>query len=299
MLPGSWLFAESTKEVNRMELTADNVTRKPSTVIQSRKGLLQLDLVSVWHYREMLYFLVWRDVILRFKQTVIGAAWVVLQPLITMVIFTLIFNNLAKLPSDGIPYPLFAFTALLPWSYFSQALTRSSSSVVSSTNLVTKIYFPRLLIPLAASLAPLLDLAFSFLFLLILMGWYRITPTLGLLALPFFLSLAIMTALAVGLWSSAINVKYRDVVNIIPFISQVWMYASPVIYPVSMVPEKWRLLYSLNPMVGVIEGFRWALFGKQSPDFAVMAVSSSVVFTLFVGGIIYFKRMEQTFADVI
>lgn len=282
-----------------MDLAAGNTSRKPSVVIQPRKGLFQLDLTSVWQYREMLYFLVWRDVIVRYKQTALGAAWVIVQPLITMLIFTLIFGNFAKIPSDGIPYPVFAFSALLPWSYFSQALAKSSNSLVISSNLVTKIYFPRLLIPLAASVSPVVDLFFSFLVLLVLMAWYKIAPTWGLLALPLFLGLAIMTAVAVGLWSSALNVRYRDVGNIILFLSQVWMYASPVAYPVSMVPVKWRLLYSLNPMVGVIEGFRWALLGKDSPDFMLMAVSSSVVLALLAGGIVYFKRMEQTFADVI
>ena len=282
-----------------MELVAGNPLVKPSVIIQPRKGLFQLDLKSVWQYRELLYFLVWRDVLTRYKQTAIGVAWVILQPLITMMIFTLIFSRLARFPSDGVPYPVFAFTALLPWSYFSQALTKTSSSVVANANLVTKIYFPRLLIPLAASVAPVIDLFFSFLVLLVLMVWFKTVPTLGLLALPLFMGLAIMTAMAVGLWSSALNVRYRDVGSIIPFLIQIWMYASPVAYPVSMVPEKWRLLYSLNPMVGVIEGFRWALLGKESPDFMVMAVSSAVVLALLTGGIIYFKRMEQTFADVI
>ncbi len=280
-----------------MESTAEIGFKKPFSVIQPQWGLFQLDLVSIWHYRELLYFFVWRDVLLRFKQTVIGAAWVILQPLITMIIFTLIFSKLAKMPSDGIPYPVFAFTALLPWSFFSQALMRSSASIVQSSNLITKIYFPRLLIPVAASIAPIVDLFFSFLFLLVLMSWYKITPTWGILALPLFLALAIMTALAVGLWSSAINVRYRDIANIIPFVCQVWMYASPVAYPVSMVPENWRLFYSLNPMVGVIEGFRWALLGKGNPDFMVMAVSSVAVLLLLTSGVVFFKRMEQSFAD--
>lgn len=274
-------------------------SRKPTVVIESRKGLFRLDLNSVWQYRELLYFLVWRDVMVRYKQTAIGVAWAILQPLVTMVIFTLIFGNLAKIPSDGLPYPVFAFTALLPWSYFSQALTRSSSSVVSNTNLVTKIYFPRLLIPLSASIAPVVDLLFSLLVLLLLLAWFKISPTWGLLALPLFLGLAICSALAVGLWFSALNVRYRDVGYVIPFLTQVWMYASPVAYPVSMIPEKWRLLYSLNPMVGVIEGFRWALLGKQHPDFMGMAVSLAVVLALLGSGIVYFKRTEQTFADVI
>ena len=282
-----------------MEVPAGSATRKPSVVITPLKGLFQLDLVSIWSFRELLYFLVWRDVILRFKQTLIGGAWVILQPVITMVIFTLIFSNLARIPSDGVPYPVFAFCALLPWSFFSAALSRSSSSVVNNANLVTKIYFPRLLIPFAASLGPLVDLIFSFLVLLAMMVWFRIVPTWGLLALPLFLWLAIMTALAVGLWSSALNVRYRDVGNIIPFLIQVWMYASPVAYPVSLVPQQWRMLYSLNPMVGVIEGFRWALLGKGSLDPVMLTVSLVVVSALFFGGIIYFKRTEQTFADVI
>ncbi len=282
-----------------MELTAENGLKKPFVAIQSQTGLFQLNLRSVWQYRELLYFLVWRDVLTRYKQTAIGAAWVVVQPLINMILFTLIFSRLAKIPSDGIAYPVFAFTALLPWSYFSQALAKTSGSVVSSANLVTKIYFPRLLIPLAASIAPVVDLVFSFVVLLVLMAWYNIVPTWGLLALPLFLTLAIGTALAVGLWASALNVKYRDVGSIIPFVAQIWMYASPVAYPVSMVPEKWRLLYSLNPMVGVIEGFRWALLGKECPDLEMMAVSFVTVVALLLGGIVYFKRMEQSFADVI
>ncbi len=282
-----------------MVLSEAVTKRKPTVIIRPRKRLFQLDLKSIWHHRELLYFLVWRDVILRFKQTVIGVAWVILQPLITMIIFTLIFSKLAKIPSDGIPYPVFAFCGLLTWTYFAQALARSSSSVVHNSNMVTKIYFPRLLIPLAASVAPVVDFFISFLLLLVLMAWYQITPTSALITLPIFMILAIMTALSVGLWSSALNVKYRDVGNIIPFVSQVWMYASPVAYPASMVPEKWRLLYSLNPMVGVIEGVRWALLGKGNPDFMMIAVNIIVVLFLFTGGIIYFKRMEQTFADVI
>lgn len=282
-----------------MNSAASIESRSPSIVVAPRKGLLQLDLKSLWQHREMFYFLVWRDVIIRFKQTVIGGAWVVLQPMITMVIFTLIFGKLAKIPSEGVPYPVFAFSALLPWSYFAAALARSSSSVVNSSNLVTKIYFPRLLIPLAASVGPIVDLVFSFLVLLGLFAWFGVVPGWAILTLPLFLGLAMMTALSVGLWSSALNVKYRDVNNIIPFVIQVWMYASPVAYPVSLVPEKWRMLYCLNPMVGVIEGFRWALLGKGSFNFSMAALSAAVVLLLFLGGIVYFKRMEQTFADVI
>jgi len=277
--------------------TAALTAAKPSVVIKPQTGLFQLDLASVWQYRELLYFLVWRDVLTRYKQTAIGAAWVIVQPVINMLIFTVVFSMLAKVPSDGIPYPVFAFTALLPWSYFSQALAKTSGSVVTSANLVTKIYFPRLLIPIAAALAPVVDLLFSFLVLLVLMVWYAMVPGWGLLALPFFMGLAILTALSVGLCASAINVRYRDVGSIIPFVAQVWMYVSPVAYPVSMVPEKWRLLYSLNPMVGVIEGFRWALLGTAPPDPAMMAVSTTAVLVLCLVGIVYFKKMEQSFAD--
>ena len=282
-----------------MEIALDAVRKKKVVDIQPTKGLFHLDLISIWHHRELLYFLVWKDVLTRYKQTAIGAGWVILQPLITMIIFTVIFGKLARFPSDGVPYPVFAFTALLPWTYFSQALARTAGSVVGSSNLVTKIYFPRLLIPFAAAIAPVVDLIFSFLVLLVLMAWFKITPTWGMLALPFFIALAIMTALAVGLWFAALNVRYRDVASIMPFIIQIWMYASPIAYPVSMVPQKWQLYYSLNPLVGVIEGFRWALLGKAFPDVAVMAVSSTVVVLLFFGGLIYFKKSEQTFADII
>lgn len=282
-----------------MELTAENILRKPPVIIEPTKGLFQLDLAALWQYRELLYFLVWRDVLVRYKQTAIGVCWAVLQPLITMLIFTLVFSNFARIPSDGKPYPVFAFAALLPWICFSQALQRSGSSLVGSANLITKIYFPRLLIPLAASVSPVVDLFFSCIVLLAMMLWYGILPTWGLLALPLFVVLSMLSALSVGLWLTTLNVKYRDIGHIIPFLVQVWMYASPVAYPVSIVPEKWRLLYSLNPMVGVIEGFRWAILGTERPDWMVMIVSSLVVVVLLVSGLVYFKRMEQTFADVI
>src|SRR5215475_2570144 len=233
-------------------------------VIQPRKGLFHLDLSSIWAYRELLYFLVWRDIKVRYKQTVIGAVWAILQPLMTMVIFTVIFGNFAKIPSDGLPYPLFVYAALLPWEYFSQAISRSGVSVVNDANLVQKIYFPRLLIPLAAVVTPLVDFVLSFLILLGMMFWFRVVPTWSMMILPFFLLMALLTALSAGLWLSALNVKYRDVRYTIPFLTQFWMYASPIAYPVSLIPEKWRLLYSLNPLAGVVEGFRWALLGKES-----------------------------------
>ncbi len=282
-----------------MESAAANTLRKPLMAIQPRKRIFQLDLGEIWRYRELLYFMAWRDIIVRYKQTAIGASWAIIQPLINMIIFTLIFGVLARIPSEGVPYPVFAFAGLLPWTFFSQVLTRGANSVVGSSNLITKIYFPRLILPLAATAAPAVDFVLSFLMLMALMAWYHITPTWGLLALPLFLGLAFVTAMAMTLWFSSLNVRYRDVGYIIPFLSQVWMYASPVVYPISVVPQKWRPLYSLNPMAGAIEGFRWALFGKESPDFMVITISSLVILALLVGGIVYFKRMEQTFADVI
>ena len=282
-----------------MELTAEIPLEKPSVIIKPTKGLFQLDLENIWKYRELLYFLVWKDVLIRYKQTVIGVCWAVLQPLITMIIFTVIFGRLVHIPSDGVPYPVFAFAALLPWNYFSQALSRSGTSLVGNSNLITKIYFPRLLIPLSSSISPVIDLFFSFLILLVLMPMYGIVPTWGLLLLPVFVLLSLMTALAVGLWLTTLNVKYRDVGHVIPFLIQIWMYASPVVYPLSVVPETWRPLYSLNPMVGVIEGFRWAITGSSRPDIMAIVISFAVVSLLLAGGLIYFKKMEQTFADII
>lgn len=271
----------------------------PTIVIEPRRSLLDLDLRAIWDFRELLYFLVWRDVKVRYKQTVIGVAWAILQPFLTMVIFTVVFANFAKIPSDGLPYPIFAYTALLPWSYFAQAISQSSTSLVGEANLIRKVYFPRLIIPISAATAPLVDFVAAFFVLLCMMVWYGIVPTWGLLVLPLFLLQALVIALAVGLWLSALNVKYRDVRYTIPFIVQFWLYASPVAYPVSLVPGDWRLLYSLNPMVGVIEGFRWALLGKGSPDFGVMAVSGLVVLGVLFAGLLFFKRTERTFADVV
>jgi len=272
---------------------------EPIIVIEPRKSLFHVDLKAIWEYRELLYFLVWRDLKVRYRQTMIGIGWVVLQPLLTMMLFTAIFGRFAKIPSDGLPYPVFAYSALLPWNLFAGALTRSSDSVVNNAQLISKIYFPRLLLPLSGILSPLIDFAISFVILVFMMIWFGITPTLGVVALPIFLLLAMLTALAVGLWSSALNVRYRDVAYTIPFVIQLWMFASPVAYPVSLVPERWRLLYSLNPMAGVIEGFRWALLGKESPDFGVIIVSSVMMLALLLPGIVYFKYTERSFADVI
>jgi lipopolysaccharide transport system permease protein len=216
-----------------------------------------------------------------------------------MVIFTVIFGNFANIPSDGLPYPIFAYAALLPWNLFAGALNRCSASVVSEAHLITKVYFPRFIVPHSATVSGVIDFAIAFVVLLGMIVWFDITPTWGVIVLPIFLLLALITALAAGLWLSALNVRYRDVGHTIPFLVQIWMFASPIAYPVSLVPEKWRLLYSLNPMAGVIEGFRWALLGKESPEFGVIGVSTVVVMAILVGGIFYFKRMERTFADVV
>ena len=223
---------------------------------------MDLGLKSIWEYRELLYFLVWRDLKVRYKQTVIGIGWAVLQPLITMLTLTVIFGHFAKIPSDGVPYPIFAFCGLLPWTYFATALNRCIMSVVADSHVISKIYFPRLILPIAGTISGLVDFSISLVLFLGFMGWYEIGITWWLLTLPFFLMFALITALAVGLWLSALNVRYRDVTYTIPFLIQVWMFASPVVYPVNLIPEKWRFLYSLNPMAGVIEGFRWALLGK-------------------------------------
>jgi lipopolysaccharide transport system permease protein len=271
----------------------------PSIVIEPARAFWPLDLGVIWQYRDLLYFLVWRDVKVRYKQTAIGAGWAMLQPLMSMLIFAVIFGRLAKIPSDGLPYPIFVYTALLPWGYFAQAIARSGVSLVGDANLIQKVYFPRMIMPISAALSPLVDFAIAFVLLLGMMAWYGIAPTWGILALPCFIIFALMTVLAVSLFLSALNVRYRDVGHTIPFVIQCWMFASPVAYPVSLIPERWRALYSLNPMAGVIEGFRWALLGTESPDVGVIGVSAAVVLAMLIGGLIYFKQMEQTFADVI
>ena len=271
----------------------------PIIRIEPARGWVSLKLGEIWPYRELLYFLVWRDVKVRYKQTAIGAAWAIIQPLLTMVIFTLVFDKFAKVPSNGLPYPIFSFAALLPWTYFSKALNQSILSVVSNANLITKVYFPRLLLPTASVLAGMVDFAISFLFFVILMVWYGIIPSSAVLFLPGFTLLAMLTALAVSLWLAVINVRYRDVGQAIPFVVQLWMFASPVAYPMSVVPEKWRLFYSLNPMAGVIEGFRWALTGSERPPLVPIILSTLIVCVLLYSGILFFRRMESTFADEI
>ena len=268
-------------------------------VIRESQGFSKQDLSALLEFRELFYFLVWRDVKVRYKQTVIGAAWAIIQPLMTMVVFTVIFGNFAKIPSDGLPYSVFSYTALLPWNYFSQAIARSGNSLVGDSNLIKKVYFPRLIIPLAAVASPLVDFFVSFIVLLGMMAWFGITPGWGVIFLPLFLVLAFMTALAAGLWLSPLNARYRDIGYTIPFLIQLWMYASPVVYSTTMVPEKWRTIFSLNPLAGVIEGFRWALLGKGNPDVGAIVISACAVLLLVIGGMLFFKRMERYFADVL
>jgi lipopolysaccharide transport system permease protein len=268
-------------------------------VIEPSRGWLALDFKELWDYRELLYFLIWRDVKIKYKQTIIGAGWAILQPFLTMIIFTLVFKKIADIPSDNIPYPIFVYTALLPWNLFSGGLNRATASLVAQSNLISKVYFPRMIVPIAATLSGVVDFAIAFIILVGMMFWYGIVPTAAILSLPLFIAIALVAALSVGLWLSAFNVRYHDVGHAIPFLVQIWMFASPVAYPVSALPERWRLIYSLNPLAGVIEGFRWALLGKESPDFVVIAVSSIAMIALLFSGIAYFRRTERTFADLI
>lgn len=265
--------------------------------IEPPRGWLELRLKEVWGYRELLYFLVWRDVKVRYKQTAIGVLWVVLQPLLTMGVFTLFFGRLAKLPSDGIPYPLFYFAALVPWTYFSTALQNCTNVIVDNQRVITKVYFPRIVLPVSAVVSGLVDFAIGFVVLLLVTAIYGTKPTLAVLWLPVLLLLALLTALGVGLWMSALNALYRDVRYVVPFLVQFWMLASPVAYPSSLVPRGWRWLYGLNPMAGVIDGFRWALTGHGlAPGPLVLASALAVLFVLF-GGLFFFFRMEGTVAD--
>jgi lipopolysaccharide transport system permease protein len=271
----------------------------PEVIIKPQQRWSGIGVKELWDCRELLYFLVWRDVKVRYKQTAIGASWAVIQPLITMVLFTAVFSKLAGISSEDLPYPIFSFAALVPWTYFSRSLNQSITSVVGNAHLITKVYFPRLLLPISAVVGGLIDFAIAFVFLLGMMAWYRITPTWGVLLLPVLILFTMLTALAVSVWLSVLNVRYRDVGQAIPFLVQLWLFASPVAYPLSEVSERWRVLLGLNPMTGVIEGFRWALLGKQVPDTMPMVLSATVVLLLLVSGVVYFRRVEATFADVV
>lgn len=276
-----------------------NKRQSPVLNIEPSKSWVSLQLGDVWQYRELLYFLIWRDIKVRYKQTALGAAWAIMQPLFTMLIFSLFFGLLAKMPSDGIPYPLFTFTALVPWTFFANGLNQSSNSLVASANLLKKVYFPRLVIPIATVLAGVIDFLLAFAVLLGLMAFYRTTPTVNVVWMPLFLLLALVTSLGVGLWLSALNVKYRDVRYITPFIVQVWMFSTPIVYPSSLLPGAWRTVYGLNPMVGVVEGFRWTLLGTNTAPGFMIGLSAIVAVAILIGGAFYFRHMEKTFADIV
>jgi lipopolysaccharide transport system permease protein len=271
----------------------------PTLRIAPSKGWVSLKLNELWEYRELLYFLIWRDIKVRYKQTALGAAWAIIQPFFTMVVFSLFFGRLAKVPSDGIPYPIFSFAALVPWTFFANGLSQSSNSLVGSANLITKVYFPRLTIPIASVLSGIVDFVLAFVVLLGMMLYYGTMPTLNVLWLPLFLLLALIASLGVGLWLSALNVEYRDVRYVVPFITQFWLFVTPIAYPSSLLPEPWRTLYGLNPMVGVVEGFRWALLGTKTAPGPIIAVSSTAAVVILVTGAFYFRRMEKTFADIV
>ncbi len=270
------------------------------TIIEPSRGWVPLNPRELWQYREVLYFLIWRDIKVRYRQTVIGAAWAVIQPLMTMVVFSVFFGRLARMPSDGLPYPLFAFAALVPWTFFSRGVALSADSMVASSHLISKIYFPRLLVPTARVLAGLPDLGLSFLILLGMIWWYQLLPSLAsLLWVPVLVVLATATALAVGLWLSALNVRYRDIQYVVPFLTQLWLFATPIAYPSSLLAEPWRTVYAINPMVGVVEGFRWALLGSTTPSSSGIAASVLATLIILTTGAFFFRRIERTFADVI
>ena len=268
-------------------------------LIRPPRGLRDLDPGELWEHRELLYFFVWRDVKVRYKQTLLGAAWAVIQPFMTMVAFTLFFGMLGRLPSEGLPYPVFYFAALVPWTYFANAMTQATQTMVENQRVITKVYFPRLVLPLSAVLSGLDDFGIAFVVLLGIMLWYGVVPGVAALTLPLFLFLAVLTAFAVGLWLSALNARYRDVRYTVPFLVQFWLFASPVAYPSSLVPERWRWLYGLNPMAGVIDGFRWALTGRGAPSPTLLLASTLAVLLLLAGGLVYFQRAEATLADVV
>ena len=271
----------------------------PRTILKPSRGWVSLKLGELWEYRELLYFFIWRDVKVRYKQTVMGLAWAILQPFFTMVIFSLFFGQLAKMPSDGAPYPIFSYAALIPWMFFANGLNQASNSMVVNSNLINKVYFPRLAIPIASVLGGLVDFVPSFLMLLGMMVYFDIYPTVNVVWIPAFLLLALVTALGIGIGLSALNVHYRDVRHTVPFLVQCWLFATPIAYPSSLLPESWRTIYAINPMVGVVEGFRWALLDTGTTPGPMIVVSSLAALALLVGAALYFRRMERTFADVI
>jgi lipopolysaccharide transport system permease protein len=267
--------------------------------IEPSRGWTSLRLRELWEFRELFYFLAWRDIKIRYKQTALGVAWAIIQPFFTMVIFSIFFGKLGGIPSDGIPYPIFTYAALVPWTFFANGLNQSSNSLVGSANLIRKVYFPRLVIPIATVLAGVIDFLLAFIVLIAMMLYYGLSPTFNVLWLPLFLLLALVTCLGVGLWLSALNVQFRDVRYVVPFITQVWLFATPIAYPSTLLSEPWRTLYALNPMVGVVEGFRWALLGTDTRPGTMILVSCLMAVAILIAGAFYFRRMEKTFADVV
>lgn len=274
-------------------------SESPVIVVKPSKGWISLNLDELWEYRELLYFLTWRNIKVRYKQTILGAAWAIIQPLFTMVVFSIFFGKLAKVPSDGIPYPIFAYAALVPWMFFANGLNQSSDSLVGSADLIKKVYFPRLIVPISSVISGVIDFVLAFVVLVGMMLFYGIYPTANSIWLPFLLLLAFVTSLGVGLWLSALNVQFRDVRHTVPFLTQFWLFATPIAYPSSLLSEPWHTLFGINPMVGVVEGFRWALLGTETAPGPIIIVSSLVALVLLVGGVFFFRRMEKTFADVV
>lgn len=271
----------------------------PVIRIRPSKGWVSLGLKELWDYRELLFFLIWRDIKVRYKQTVLGASWAIIQPFFTMVVFSLFFGKLAKVPSDGIPYPIFSYSALVPWAFFAHGLNQASNSLVGGSNLIKKVYFPRLAMPIASVLAGVVDFVLAFVMLIGMIFYYGMVPTVNIVFLPLFLLLALITSLGVSLWLSAMYVQFRDIRHIIPFLTQIWLFATPIAYPSSLLSEPWRTIYGLNPMVGVVEGFRWALLGTKTAPGLMIILSSLVAVALLITGAYYFRRMEKTFADVV
>ena len=277
----------------------EHIAPPPTIVVKQSRGWVSLGLKDFWEYRELLYFLTWRDIKVRYKQTALGALWAIIQPFMTMVVFSIFFGRLAKIPSDGIPYPLFAFAALVPWTFFSNCLSQSSNSLVGSANLITKVYFPRLIIPVSSVFSGFIDFSIAFIVLLGMVIYYGAFPTIAVLLLPLFFLLGLTTALGVGLWLSALNVRFRDIRYVIPFLTQFWLFATPIAYPSSLLSEPWRTIYGINPMVGVVEGFRWAILGTDTAPGPMIFVSALASLALLISGVFYFKRVEKYFADII
>jgi lipopolysaccharide transport system permease protein len=276
-----------------------SIHEAPLIEISPPKGWMPLNLSELWQYRELLYFFCWRDIKVRYTQTLLGIAWAIAQPFFTMVVFSLFFGRLARVPSDGIPYPIFAYTALVPWTFFANGLSQASESLVTNANLIKKVYFPRLVVPVSAVLSGIIDLALAFIVLTGMMLYYGMIPTINVFWLPAFVLLAMVTAMGVALWLSAFNVQFRDVRYVIPFLIQLWLFATPIAYPSSLVPEPWRLVYGVNPMAGVVEGFRWALLGSATAPGPMIAVSALAALLLLVTGAFYFCRVEKSFADMV